>query len=61
MTVLGFQVISPDRAVAWADSEVFTENTPNGHAAKLFVNPLAGTVVVGTGRMAIVFEAAELV
>lgn len=61
MTCCGFQIISPDRAVAWVDTEVFVDNAPDGHNAKLFVGALAATVAIGTGRMAIVFDAAEVV
>ncbi|HEX3919177.1 MAG TPA: hypothetical protein VHW60_17710 [Caulobacteraceae bacterium] len=59
MTCLGFQILAPDRAVAWADSEVFVDDEPDGDRCKLFVNPLARFVVVGSGRMAIFTDAVE--
>lgn len=63
MTVLGFQVISPDRAFAWCDSEVFsgTEGIPTGHALKVAVNALGVFIVAGSGRLGPFRDAADAV
>jgi hypothetical protein len=50
MTCIGFEVVSPGRALAWCDSEVFAEDVPTGDRVKLAVNSLAACVIVGTGR-----------
>lgn len=61
MTVIGFHLLPGGRALAWADSEIFAEGLPSGHALKLAVNTLAGTVGIGTGLVSTLREGAELI
>ena len=58
MTICGISVVSPISAVTWADSEIFTDEAPSGHACKLAVNALAGILAVATGRLALLRETA---
>ncbi len=59
MTVLG-AIVEPDRAVLWADSEVYRAGKPNGEACKLALNAL-GVACVGTGNLGLLREAAAVV
>jgi hypothetical protein len=59
MTVIGFEVASSEQAYAWADAEVYAEGKPSGWAPKLYVNPLARMVFVGSGRIGIIRDAAD--
>lgn len=54
MTILGFNLVSPWRAVAWCDSEVYEDREPVGDTCKMAVNALAGTVGIGSGTVGIV-------
>ena len=62
MTILGVAA-GMDHAVAWVDTLVSdaTTGNPTGHALKLAINPLARTVGVGAGMMAILDDAAAAV
>lgn len=59
MTICGIATTGPDRATAWADSEVYTESRPDGFASKLFVHALAGIILTGTGPLAMLRNAAD--
>ncbi len=52
MTILGYQIASAHRATVWTDSQTYSEDwTPAGHVSKMAVNPLAVSVLVGTGYL----------
>ena len=59
MTINGLILDGPDRAVVWADSEVYRSSVPHDFRAKLTVNPVAACVGVGTGNESIVAAAAR--
>jgi hypothetical protein len=59
MTCCGFNIIDPEHALVWADTEVFLDDQPDRHACKVGINKLAGVVTVGTGCLALVRAAAD--
>jgi hypothetical protein len=62
MSILGFEIVAPDRAFAWCDTEVFAGMAPGepcGHGQKMAANPLAASVLTGTGRMGPFRDAAD--
>ncbi len=61
MTILGVNVVGPDRAIVWADSAVTCDGEAAGETCKVIVNPLAGVIGVGTGLMAMTSKAASIV
>lgn len=62
MTCIGFAITGPDHAVAWCDSEVYgPAAAPSGHACKMAVSPFGAIVGIGTGYVAMLAEAAEVI
>lgn len=60
MTILGYQIASAHRATVWTDSETYSgDRTPAGHVSKMAVNPLAVSVLVGTGYLWLLKRAHE--
>ena len=60
MTILGYQIASDHRATVWTDSETYgADHTPTGHVSKMAVNPLAVSVLVGTGYVWVLKRARE--
>ncbi|HUC16346.1 MAG TPA: hypothetical protein VMA37_01500 [Acetobacteraceae bacterium] len=60
MTAIGVMV-DRDRAVLWADTQVFRDGVPSRHAPKLFVNPTARVAGCGTGWHALLRHAGHAV
>ena len=60
MTILGYQIASEHRATVWTDSETYgADHAPTGHVSKMAVNPLAVSVLVGTGYVWVLKRARE--
>jgi|SRR6185437_11527881 len=58
MTCCGFEIISPDRAIAWCDTESYVDDAPGEHVSKLAVNPFASLLAVGAGLHLLIRAAA---
>jgi hypothetical protein len=53
VTILGAHLCAPDRALIWADTQIFRDGEPAGHVCKMAINPLAIIAGVGAGRTVI--------
>lgn len=63
MTMIG-AICSADRAFLWADTEIYLDDQPCGHRAKIAVNEKARTVACAAGDtllLDVLFEAVERV
>jgi hypothetical protein len=59
LTCVGFSIISPDRALLWADAETYAQKAVSGTRSKITINVLAGLIATGTGRVSTLIEGAE--
>ena len=61
MTICGFHVISPQRAIVWADTEIYKDGEAVGHVCKLAIGPLTGFAGTGTGSLGMIEAAGAVV